>query len=83
LLTRLRVVAVPLPGPEHAEAILAGIRRDLAQDWQLRPDDLPALAPDVEDGLRAGMRRGISLRRIRAAYEAAIKAAGPGAQRLH
>ena len=73
LLTRLRVVEVPLPGSDHAEAILAGIRRDLAVEWQLRPDDLPALAPDVEDGLRAGMRRGISLRRIRAAYEAAIK----------
>ena len=77
LLTRLRVVEVPLPGSDHAEAILAGIRRDLAADWQLRPDDLLALAPDVEDGLRAGMRRGISLRRIRAAYEAAIKAAKP------
>ncbi|MEO5337220.1 MAG: AAA family ATPase [Magnetospirillum sp. WYHS-4] len=74
LLTRLRVVQVPLPGPEHAGAILAGIRRDLAADWQLRPDDLPILTPDIEESLRAGMQRGISLRRVRAAYEAAIKA---------
>jgi hypothetical protein len=83
LLTRLRVVAVPLPGPEHAEAILAGIRRDLAADWQLRPDDLPPLAPEIEESLRAGMHRGISLRRVRAAYEAAIKAAEPSTLILH
>lgn len=82
LLTRLRVVAVPLPGPEHTEAILAGLRRDLAQDWQLRPDDLPTLAPDVEECLRAGMRRGISLRRVRAAYEAAIKTNPQSEKRL-
>lgn len=78
LLTRLRVVAVPTPGPEHLDAILAGIRRDLEQQWGLPPGALPDLTPAVRDRIGRAFRRGVSLRRVRTAYEGIVKLAPPG-----
>ena len=75
LLTRMRVVEVPPPRPEHFDAVLLGVRRDLAVQFQVRADDLPLLSWEVECAFRQACRRGISLRRVRAAYERALLAA--------
>ncbi len=76
LLTRLRVVEVPNPGSEHLPAILAGIRRDLARELGVRGEDLPRLEPEIEARLAEAMDRGVSLRRLRAAFVAGIQSAG-------
>lgn len=76
LLTRLRVVHVPLPTTEHFPAVLHSMRRDIAADLDVSPDNLPNLPPQAESRLRAAFGRGYSLRRIRAAIEGAIKAGG-------
>ncbi|GAA0591223.1 AAA family ATPase [Caenispirillum bisanense] len=78
LLTRLRIVPTTLPGPEHAEAVLAGIARDLADDLGISLHLMPDLLPETEAALKAAFRNGHSLRRIRAAYEGAVRAVGPG-----
>ena len=74
LLTRLRIVDVPLPKAEHFDSLLAGIRRDLAAD--LGVDDLPTLPSEIEQALKAGFARGVSIRRVQAAVEGALQAGG-------
>lgn len=76
LLTRLRVVEILPPAPEHIDAVLAGIYRDLAMEFQVRLEDLPALAPEAEATIRQACRRRISLRRVRAACERALRGVG-------
>lgn len=76
LLTRLRVVEIPPPAPEHIDAVLAGIYRDLAAEFQVRQEDLPTLAPEIEAAIRQACRQRISLRRVRAAYECALRGVG-------
>lgn len=76
LLTRLRVLKAPAPGAEHFQTVLASIRRDLAAELGIGADDLPPLLPEAEATLAAGIRRGISLRRLRAAVEGAVKTSG-------
>lgn len=73
LLTRLRVVEVPPPRPEHLDAVLAGVRRDLATEFGLAEVDLPQLPDHAERQIRRGCQRGVSLRRVRSAYERAIQ----------
>ena len=72
LLTRLRVIEVSSPGPEHIDAVLIGVRRDIAGDFGVAERDLPDLPPEVEARIRRGCQRGINLRRVRAAYERAL-----------
>lgn len=72
LLTRMRVVTVPAPAAAHLDAVLVGIRRDLAEQLQVRIEDIPLLPEDLVARLRAACRRGVSLRRIAAAYEGAL-----------
>lgn len=72
LLTRLRVVEVAPPRPEHIDAVLVGVRRDLAMEFGLAEVHLPHLPDQVERQIRRGCQRGVSLRRVRAAYEQAI-----------
>lgn len=76
LLTRLRVVPVPNPGPKHADAVIASIGRDLSQELGLPPACMPALPPEVEAALRDAFAKGFSVRRVRAAYEGALRAGG-------
>ncbi|MBI5164364.1 MAG: AAA family ATPase [Magnetospirillum sp.] len=72
LLTRLRVIEVPAPGPEHIDAVLLGVRRDIAGDLGVGENDLPDLPQHLDTQIRRGCQRGISLRRVRAAYERAL-----------
>lgn len=76
LLTRLRVVKTPLPKPEHFSAVLHSMRRDIAADLKVMPDDLAHLSEGAEARLRNALKRGYSLRRIRSAVEGAIRASG-------
>lgn len=80
LLTRLRVVPAPPPAPKHFEAAIASIRRDVAAELGVGADWLPGLASEAEESLRRAFCRGHSLRRIRAAYEGAIRACGETAK---
>lgn len=73
LLTRFRLVDVPAPRAEHFDAVLAGIQRLVAADLAVQPSDLPVLGRAALDQLRRGFEKGISLRRVRSAYEAAIR----------
>lgn len=72
LLTRLRVVHVPLPDVQHFETVLANIRRDIAGELGVHAEHLPHLSDEAVESIRRGMQRGISLRRLRAAYEATL-----------
>jgi hypothetical protein len=85
LLTRLRVIEVPPPGIEHYDAVMAGMRRDLAVELGVRADDLPELPREVEDSLRQAFRRGHSLRRIKGALEGALRVGGEaiGGRMMH
>lgn len=76
LLTRLRVVPAPTPGPEHAETVLASITRDLAEELGVPPSLMPDLPGKVAAALKDAFAKGHSLRRIRAAYEGAIRVGG-------
>lgn len=76
LLTRLRVVPAPKPGPEHAEAVLASVALDMARELGLPPGAMPELPAEAKAKLHDAFVRGHSLRRIRAAYEGAIRAGG-------
>ena len=76
LLTRLRVVPAPMPGPKHAETVLASIARDLAEELGLHPQLMPDLPGEVAAALKDAFAKGYSLRRIRAAYEGAIRVGG-------
>lgn len=76
LLTRLRVVATPMPGPEHCETVLASIARDLAEELGVPPALMPELPAEAKAALKDAFRKGFSVRRIRAAYEGAIRAGG-------
>lgn len=76
LLTRLKVIDVPVPSERHFHAVLGGMRRDLAGELGVALGDLPELPPQAETLLRNGFRRGISLRRVRAAVEGALLAGG-------
>lgn len=73
LLTRLRVVSVPLPRREHCDAIFEGVKRDIERQWGLGAGRLPSLLPAIEKRLRQACQQGISLRRLRCAYERALQ----------
>jgi energy-coupling factor transporter ATP-binding protein EcfA2 len=76
LLTRLRVVGVPNPGPEHADAVLASIGRDVTRELGLPQGSMPELSPHAEAALKDAFAKGHSVRRVRAAYEGALRAGG-------
>lgn len=76
LLTRLRVVPAPAPGPEHFESVMASIARDLAEELGVPVALLPDLPAEAKAKLREAFGKGFSLRRIKAAYEGAIRVGG-------
>lgn len=83
LLTRMRVVEAPAPRAEHFDAVLCGMRRDLAAELEVSVSDLPTLSAHHLKAFRNAFRKGISLRRIRSAHEAAVLAELPRTRRLH
>lgn len=76
LLTRLRVIPSPAPGPEHFEPVMASIARDLAGELGVPMEFMPDLPKEVLEKLRDAFGKGYSLRRIKAAYEGAIRSGG-------
>jgi ATP-dependent Lon protease len=72
LLSRLTIVRVDGPEPDHFDAVLMGMRSDVAAHLQCRPEQLPGLEPELVARLREAFVRGASLRRVRAAFERAI-----------
>jgi hypothetical protein len=77
LLTRLRVVKAPLPRGEHFETILASIERDLADELGVPIQEIPVLPKEALERLRRAFDQGISLRRIKAALEGAVRVSEP------
>ena len=76
LLTRLRVVPAPAPGSGHFEPVMASIARDLSEELGVLPALMPELPTEVNAKLREAFTKGRSLRRIKAAYEGAIRVGG-------
>ncbi len=72
LLSRVQVVEVRGPGPEHAELVLAMLWRDVARDAGLPPAALPRLEAAAETMLLRLFRNTRSVRRLRRAIEALV-----------
>lgn len=72
LLSRVQVVEVRGPGPEHAEMVLATLWRDVARKAGLPPAALPRLEAAAETMLLRLFRNTRSVRRLRRAIEALV-----------
>ena len=72
LLSRVDIVEVRGPGPEHAEPLLAQVWRSVAHSLGMPPPALPPLEPRAEEALLRLFRRTRSVRRVRRAVEATI-----------
>jgi ATP-dependent Lon protease len=72
LLSRMDVVEVHGPGPEHAEVVLATLWRDVARDLGLPSSALPRIAPPAEAALLRLFRNTRSVRRLRRAIETLV-----------
>lgn len=72
LLSRVDVVEVAGPGPEHAELILATLWRDVARDVGLLPSALPGIERGSEAALLRLFHNTRSVRRLRRAIETLV-----------
>lgn len=72
LLSRLDVVEVTGPRPDHAEMVLAALWRDVARDVGLPPAALPRLETAAEAQLLRLLRNTRSVRRLRRAIETVV-----------
>lgn len=72
LLSRVQVIEVRGPGPEHAEMVLATLWRDVARDLGLPPAALPMLEAAAETMLLRLFRNTRSVRRLRRAVETLV-----------
>lgn len=75
LRSRLSIVEVTGPGPEHFDQLLAGLVRSLAAQLELAPAMLPTLEPEMVDLLRTRFLRHRSVRRTVAELEAVMATA--------
>ena len=82
LRSRLRIVEVGSPEPEHFEAVLSGVLRGLAEALAVTPGQLPPLDVEVIDALRAAFERSPDLRRLQAAAARALARAAGRRDRL-
>lgn len=68
LLSRMTVIEVDLPGPEHAPLLFNAMLTDVAAQFGLEAEMLPPLMDEIKDGLTQRIANGIHpLRRIKAA----------------
>jgi hypothetical protein len=74
LLSRLDVVEVEPPHPDHFDTAVAGVARNLAARLALEVHQLPALPPRDVDRLRTIFRRTRSLRALSRGFEACVTA---------
>jgi hypothetical protein len=72
LRSRIAIIEIPKPGPQHLDALLYGLAADLANELGVRVDDLPALDDNAVAELRRDLRRHGDVRRVRRGYEEAI-----------
>ena len=72
LLSRVQVVEVSGPRPEHAEMVLAALWRDVARDAGLPPSALPRIEAAAETALLRLFRNTHSVRRLRRAIETLV-----------
>jgi hypothetical protein len=79
LRSRLDIVQVEGPQPEHFPILLGNLLHEIARQWGLSPWQLPDLAPEAEEllSLRFGKHRSVRRldRELRAAMAAGISAA--------
>lgn len=69
LLSRLEVVEVPMPGPEHFDIIFVNVFADVVAAWGIPASMVEDLPPAIVDGLRVVFDRRRSVRWLRAAME--------------
>lgn len=81
LLSRLDVVEVKGPGPEHAEMVLTALWRDVARGVGLPPAALPRLERAAEAQLLRLFRNTRSVRRLRRAIETVVAVSARHAHR--
>lgn len=72
LLSRLMVVSVDGPQPEHFEALVSGILSDLCHELSVTRQQLPELEPEAIEALRAHFKRTQSVRRLKNAIVSAM-----------
>jgi len=72
LLSRVDVIEVSGPGPEHADVVLASLWRSVAQGLGLPPSALPHLEVAAEASLLRLFRNTRSVRRLRRAIETLV-----------
>ena len=74
LRSRLDIIALTGPGPEHFDALFGNLLRDLAGRWGLRPDMLPQIDRDIETMLKTRFARHRSVRRLTRELETVLAA---------
>jgi ATP-dependent Lon protease len=72
LLSRVAVIRVGSPLPQHFDCVLGGILHDVAHDLGCAASDLPPLTAAAIALLRKRFGAGTPIRKIRAAIEAAL-----------
>ena len=72
LLSRLMIVNVDVPAPEHFEALANGILWDICHELSVTRDQLPELEPEVIEVLREHFTRKRSVRQLKNAVTAAM-----------
>lgn len=83
LLSRLTVVHVGGPRPEHFSRVLLSLIRDLADELEVVPQDLPPLDAEAHALLRKSFTAGVSPRRIKLALRRILGASGRFRRLLH
>jgi ATPase family associated with various cellular activities (AAA) len=64
LRSRLQIVEVGMPGPEHFDLLMAGMLDEIAEDYEIAPEQLPMLDESLIEGLRSSFAKLCSPRRL-------------------